>query len=77
MADAESQQQSRPRFCLSVAAHESLDAAQVKALNIPGVYLQREYRRYYPAGEVTGHVLGFTNIDDQAAKDWSWPTIIR
>ncbi len=40
------------------------DAAQVKALKIPGVYLQREYRRYYPAGEVTGHVLGFTNIDD-------------
>jgi cell division protein FtsI (penicillin-binding protein 3) len=40
------------------------DAAQVKALKIPGVYLQREYRRYYPAGEVTGHVLGFTSIDD-------------
>lgn len=39
------------------------DAAQVKALNIPGVYLQREYRRYYPAGEVTGHILGFTNLD--------------
>src|SRR6185369_4300752 len=32
------------------------DAVQVKALNIPGVYLQREYRRYYPAGEVMGHV---------------------
>jgi cell division protein FtsI (penicillin-binding protein 3) len=29
-----------------------------------GVHLQREYRRFYPAGEVTGHVLGFTNIDD-------------
>jgi cell division protein FtsI (penicillin-binding protein 3) len=40
------------------------DAAQVKALKIPGVNLLREYRRYYPAGEVTGHVLGFTGIDD-------------
>jgi len=40
------------------------DAAQVKALNIPGVYVLREYRRYYPAGEVTGHVLGFTSVDD-------------
>jgi len=40
------------------------DAAQVRALGIPGVYLLREYRRYYPAGEVTGHVLGFTSIDD-------------
>ena len=39
-------------------------AARVSALDIPGVYLQREYRRYYPAGEVTAHVLGFTNIDD-------------
>ncbi|CAN5280025.1 peptidoglycan D,D-transpeptidase FtsI [soil metagenome] len=39
-------------------------AARVEALNLRGVYLLREYRRYYPAGEVTGHVLGFTNIDD-------------
>jgi cell division protein FtsI (penicillin-binding protein 3) len=41
-----------------------VDARRVKALNVPGVYLTREYRRYYPAGEVTGHVLGFTSIDD-------------
>lgn len=40
------------------------DAEQVKALGIPGIYLLREYRRYYPAGEVTGHVLGFTSVDD-------------
>jgi cell division protein FtsI (penicillin-binding protein 3) len=39
-------------------------AGQVKALKIPGVHLQREYRRYYPGGEVTAHVTGFTNIDD-------------
>jgi cell division protein FtsI (penicillin-binding protein 3) len=39
-------------------------AAQVLALNLPGIYTQREYRRYYPAGEVTGHLLGFTDIDD-------------
>jgi cell division protein FtsI (penicillin-binding protein 3) len=40
------------------------DAAKVKALDIPGVDTLREYRRYYPAGEVTGHLLGFTNVDD-------------
>jgi len=40
------------------------DAARVKALGIPGVDTLREYRRYYPAGEVTGHLLGFTNVDD-------------
>lgn len=52
-------------------------AQQVKVLNIPGVYLQREYRRYYPESEVAAHVLGFTNIDDQgqeglelAYNDW-------
>ncbi len=39
-------------------------AQQVKALGIPGVFLQREYRRYYPAGEVVAHVVGFTNVDD-------------
>jgi len=40
------------------------DAQRVKDLNLSGVYLAREYRRYYPAGEVAGHVLGFTSIDD-------------
>jgi cell division protein FtsI (penicillin-binding protein 3) len=39
-------------------------ASQIKALNIPGVFLQKEYRRFYPAGEVAAHVVGFTNIDD-------------
>jgi cell division protein FtsI (penicillin-binding protein 3) len=38
--------------------------ARIKALEIPGVYLDREYRRYYPAGEVAAHVLGFTGLDD-------------
>jgi len=40
------------------------DALRVRQLNIPGVTVAREYRRYYPAGEVAGHVLGFTSIDD-------------
>ncbi len=39
-------------------------AAEVMQLGIPGVSTFREYRRYYPAGEVVGHLLGFTNIDD-------------
>lgn len=39
-------------------------AAQIEALDLQGVYLQKEYRRFYPAGEVAGHVIGFTNIDD-------------
>ena len=39
-------------------------ADSIRELEIPGVYLQKEYRRFYPAGEVTSHVIGFTNIDD-------------
>lgn len=39
-------------------------AAQVMALQAPGVALQREYKRFYPAGEVAAHVVGFTNVDD-------------
>ena len=43
-------------------------AAHIKALGIPGVYLLREYRRYYPAGEISGHVVGFTTIDDKGQE---------
>lgn len=45
------------------------DAAQVKELKIPGVYLQREYQRFYPAGEVTGHLLGFTKKYDDIGQE--------
>lgn len=43
-------------------------AQRVMALKTPGVFLQQEYRRYYPAAEVTAHVLGFTNIDDSGQE---------
>lgn len=44
------------------------EAAKVVELKIPGIFLQREYRRYYPAGEVMAHVLGFTNLDDNGQE---------
>jgi len=51
--------------------------ARAVASGIDGVYLQREYHRYYPAGEVVSHLVGFTDIDDQgqeglelAYQDW-------
>ncbi len=41
------------------------DAAQrILDLRTPGVYPQREYKRYYPAGEVAAQILGVTNVDD-------------
>ncbi len=39
-------------------------ATQVAALKLPGIYFQNEYRRYYPAAEVTAHMLGFTGAED-------------
>ncbi len=43
-------------------------AEGIKALGIPGVNLSREYRRYYPAGEVAGHIVGFTTVDDRGQE---------
>jgi cell division protein FtsI (penicillin-binding protein 3) len=39
-------------------------AERVAALNLPGIQQQREYRRYYPVGDVASHVLGFTGAED-------------
>ena len=44
------------------------DAARVMQLGIPGVFMQREYRRYYPAAEVTAHLVGFTGIEDKGQE---------
>ncbi len=43
-------------------------AAQVVELGVPGVSLRREYRRYYPGGDVTAHLLGFTDVDDNGQE---------
>lgn len=39
-------------------------ADRVAELRIPGLFQNREYRRYYPGGEIMAHVLGFTGADD-------------
>jgi cell division protein FtsI (penicillin-binding protein 3) len=44
------------------------DLAAETAKLADGVYLQREYQRYYPAGEVVSHLVGFTNIDDRGQE---------
>ncbi len=43
-------------------------AQKVMALEIPGVALAPEYKRFYPAGEVAAHVVGFTDVDDQGQE---------
>ena len=44
------------------------EARRILDLKVPGVFAQREYRRFYPQGEASAHVLGFTNIDDQGQE---------
>ncbi len=44
------------------------EAARVESLAIPGVSSLREYGRYYPAGQITSHVLGFTDVDDRGQE---------
>jgi cell division protein FtsI (penicillin-binding protein 3) len=42
--------------------------SKIKKLNIDGVHSNEEYRRFYPEGEVTAHVIGFTNVDDKGQE---------
>lgn len=53
------------------------ELAEQSVEGVQGVYLQREYNRFYPAGEVVSHVLGFTDIDnigqeglERVYQDW-------
>ncbi|MGB0860901.1 MAG: peptidoglycan D,D-transpeptidase FtsI family protein, partial [Pseudoalteromonas spongiae] len=43
-------------------------ARYISELKLPGIYLLDESKRFYPAGEVTAHVLGFTNIDGEGIE---------
>ncbi len=51
--------------------HRGMNPTQadaLMALDIPGVHLRREFRRFYPQGEVTAHVLGFADVDNQGQE---------
>lgn len=40
------------------------EAERVAALGVPGVFQHKEFRRYYPGGEIAAHLVGFTGVDD-------------
>ncbi|WP_231878845.1 penicillin-binding protein 2 [Oleiphilus sp. HI0125] len=47
------------------APHEAQQALQ---LGFSGIYSRREYKRFYPAGEVASHIVGFSNIDEKGQE---------
>lgn len=53
-------------------------AASVAQLNIKGVYLKREFYRYYPTRELAAHILGFTDIDGrgQEGVELAWQDVL-
>jgi len=59
---------SRRRFVYLQRQVTPAMANYVDELDIPGVYLRDESRRYYPSGEVSAHVIGFTNVDDKGIE---------
>ena len=66
---AERQQRYRNKSFMYVARRVTPDLANMVAdLDITGVRFRREYRRYYPAGELAAHVVGFTDVDDRGQE---------
>jgi cell division protein FtsI (penicillin-binding protein 3) len=62
------QRYSRKEFMYLARRIAPAEAEQVLALRIPGVYVRREYKRFYPAGEVTAQLVGFTDMDDSGQE---------
>ena len=54
--------------CSSSAVSRRRRSRASQNSHIDGVHFEREYRRYYPAGETAAHVVGITNVDDQGQE---------
>ena len=62
------QSQASREFMYLVRGLTPEQGQEILDLRIPGVYAQEEFRRFYPAGEVAAHVVGFTDIDDRGRE---------
>lgn len=43
-------------------------ADRIAALKLPGIHQNKEFRRYYPAGDMVAHIVGFTGVDDKGLE---------
>ena len=70
MSDAELQKKldSDRNFVYLKRQVEQDVADQITKLGIEGIQTRKEYKRFYPQGEVTTHVVGFTNVEDQGQE---------
>ena len=62
------QQASKREFMYLVRGLTPEQGQAILDLKVPGVYGLEEFRRFYPAGEVTAHVVGFTDVDDRGRE---------
>ena len=62
------EQQANKEFIYLVRGLTPEQGQMVLDLKVPGVYGIEEFRRFYPAGEVTAHMVGFTDIDDKGRE---------
>lgn len=67
VAKAFSQESGRKFVYLKSRANPTV-VSKVKAMHLPGVYFEPAFKRFYPAGEVSAHILGYTNIDDKGQE---------
>ncbi|WP_370280890.1 peptidoglycan D,D-transpeptidase FtsI family protein [Pontibacterium sp.] len=56
------------RFMYLKRQVEPVVADRIRALKVPGIHVERDYKRFYPAGEVASHLVGFTNRDGKGQE---------
>jgi len=67
-ADLDKRLADNPKFVWLKRQVDETTAAQVKKLALKGVHQVKEYKRQYPEGEATAHVVGFTNVEDRGQE---------
>ena len=69
LKDVKSRLSNEDKNFVYIKRQVSVDIAkQIKQLKIPGIHQQDEMRRSYPEGDITAHVVGFTNIEDRGIE---------
>jgi cell division protein FtsI (penicillin-binding protein 3) len=63
-AEIESHMRASHAFAWVARKVDNATSARVRALNLKGIYFQKESKRFYPKGELAAQVLGYVGLDD-------------